>query len=90
MSLYILSYPLRLVLLGGDTIFALPLVQDLEKKGYVVIASVSTPEACSALENKCQGYVRALVLDPSEVSLHTCPFYIMTSSLTSTIVASDS
>ncbi|KIL69847.1 hypothetical protein M378DRAFT_157079 [Amanita muscaria Koide BX008] len=54
------------VVLGGDTPFALPLIRELENKGYIVIASVSTPEACSLLESKCQGYVRALVLDPSE------------------------
>ncbi|KAF8623484.1 hypothetical protein AX15_006267 [Amanita polypyramis BW_CC] len=54
------------VVLGGDTAFALPLILDLERKGYIVIASVSNPEACNALESKCQGYVRALVLDPSE------------------------
>ncbi|KAK2466830.1 hypothetical protein APHAL10511_001088 [Amanita phalloides] len=55
-----------IVLLGGDTTFALPLILDLERKGYIVIASVSNPEACTTLENQCQGYVRALVLDPSE------------------------
>jgi len=57
------------VVLGGDTPLALPLIVDLEKKGYIVIASVSTPEAVDLLERKCQGFVRALVLDPNEVSL---------------------
>lgn len=57
----------ELVVLGGDTPFALPLILDLEKKGYIVIASVSTPEAVDALEQRCQGYVRALVLNPHEV-----------------------
>ena len=61
-----LTYP-NSVVLGGDTTFALPLIQGLERKGYIVIASVSNPEACAALESQCQGYVRALVLDPSEV-----------------------
>ncbi|KAF9469250.1 hypothetical protein BDZ94DRAFT_1303744 [Collybia nuda] len=54
------------VVLGGDTPLALPLILGLEKKGYIVIASVSTPEAVSALEQRCEGYVRALVLDPHE------------------------
>ncbi|PFH54259.1 hypothetical protein AMATHDRAFT_53151 [Amanita thiersii Skay4041] len=54
------------VVLGGDTLYALPLIVALEKRGYIIIASVSTPEACTVLESKCQGYVRALVLDPSE------------------------
>lgn len=55
------------VVLGGDTPLALPLILYLEAKGYIVIASVSTPEAVQLLEQQCQGYVRALVLDPYEV-----------------------
>ena len=55
-------------MLGGDTPLGEPLVLDLEKKGYIVIASVSSLDAADALERKCHGYVRALVLDPSEVS----------------------
>jgi hypothetical protein len=43
------------------------LIADLEKKGYIVITSVSTPEAVDAIEHECHGYVRALVLDPTEV-----------------------
>ena len=60
---------LDLVVLGGDTPYALPLILDLEKKGYIVLASVSTPEAVHELESKTQGYVKALVLDPFEVGL---------------------
>lgn len=55
------------VVLGGDNPLALPLILDLENKGYIVIASVSTSEAVESLESKCNGYVRALVLDPEEV-----------------------
>jgi len=55
--------------LGGDTPYALPLILDLEKKGYIVIASVSTPEAVDTLESKCQGFVKAHVLDPLEVRM---------------------
>lgn len=64
------------VVLGGDTPFALPLILDLEAKGFIVIVSVSTPEAVPLLEHKCQGYVRALVLDPHEVSM--TPFAMFT------------
>jgi NAD(P)-dependent dehydrogenase (short-subunit alcohol dehydrogenase family) len=55
-----------IVVLGGDTPFGLPLILDLEKKGYIVITSVATSEAADALERSCRGYVRALVLDPSQ------------------------
>ncbi|TFY58770.1 hypothetical protein EVG20_g8026 [Dentipellis fragilis] len=62
------------VLLGGDTPLALPLILDLENKGFIVIASVATPEAADELEQKCSGYVRALVLDPSEPA--TIPIFL--------------
>jgi hypothetical protein len=48
---------------------------ELEKSGYIVVASVATPEAVDALEQQCHGYVRALVLDPTEVRLFTILFY---------------
>ena len=56
------------MVLGGDVPPGLPLILELEKMGYVVITSVSTPEAVSEIERNTHGYVRALVLDPSEVS----------------------
>ncbi|KAJ7221046.1 hypothetical protein B0H12DRAFT_1151998 [Mycena haematopus] len=59
------------VVLGGDTPLALPLILDLERKGYIVIASVSTPGFGENLERRCKGYVRALVLDPNEPSTVT-------------------
>ncbi|KAF4614562.1 hypothetical protein D9613_003140 [Agrocybe pediades] len=62
------------VVLGGDTPYALPLILDLEKKGYIVIASVLTPEAVDALESQCQGYVKAHVLDPFEPA--TVPVFL--------------
>ncbi|KAG6854707.1 hypothetical protein C0991_002419 [Blastosporella zonata] len=55
-----------IVVLGGDTPLALPLILDLDAKGYIIIASVSTPEAVATLEQHSHGYVRALVLDPHE------------------------
>ncbi|EKM82586.1 hypothetical protein AGABI1DRAFT_52867 [Agaricus bisporus var. burnettii JB137-S8] len=54
------------VVLGADSPFGLPLILDLEKKGYIVIASVATPEDVEPLERQTQGYVKALVLDPYE------------------------
>ncbi|KAL0061040.1 hypothetical protein AAF712_012161 [Marasmius tenuissimus] len=54
------------VVLGGDTPLGHPLILDLEKKGYIVIASVASSDAAETLERKSHGYVRALVLDPSE------------------------
>ena len=65
--MHIPNYDLSLVILGGDHPLALPLIADLEKKGYIEIASVSTLEAIETIEHKCNGYVRALVLDPGEV-----------------------
>ncbi|KAJ6502209.1 hypothetical protein C8R45DRAFT_975762 [Mycena sanguinolenta] len=59
------------VVLGGDTPLALPLILDLERKGYIVIASVSSPGFGENLERRCKGYVRALVLDPNEPSTVT-------------------
>ncbi|KAJ2913715.1 hypothetical protein MD484_g6688, partial [Candolleomyces efflorescens] len=69
------------VVLGGDTPYGLPLVLDLERKGYIVIASVSTPEAVNALESKTRGYVKALVLNPREPA--TVPVFLR--SLSSTL-----
>ncbi|KAG7448086.1 uncharacterized protein BT62DRAFT_930169 [Guyanagaster necrorhizus] len=69
------------VVLGGDTPFGLPLISDLEQKGYIVIASVSTPEAADLLERQSHGFVRALVLDPTEPS--TIPVFLR--SLSSTL-----
>lgn len=67
-------------MLGGDTPFGLPLILDLEKKGYIVVTSVATSEAIDALECKCHGYVRALVLDPSKVSSNSkFDYYLLTS-----------
>lgn len=58
-----------LVVLGGDSPLGLPLILDLEQLGYIVITSVSTPEAGTAVEGRSHGYVRAIVLDPSEVRI---------------------
>ena len=55
------------VVLGGDTPYGPPIIQEFEKKGYIVIASVSNSDAVEALESHCHGFVKALVLDPFEV-----------------------
>ncbi|KAK0484044.1 hypothetical protein IW261DRAFT_1466403 [Armillaria novae-zelandiae] len=62
------------VVLGGDAPLGLPLISDLERKGYIVIASVSTPEAADLLERQSHGFVRALVLDPTETG--TIPVFL--------------
>ncbi|KII89116.1 hypothetical protein PLICRDRAFT_175346 [Plicaturopsis crispa FD-325 SS-3] len=54
------------VVLGGDSPLALALILDLERKGYIVVASVATAQAAEELEHQCHGYVRALVLDPTD------------------------
>ncbi|EAU88708.1 hypothetical protein CC1G_01081 [Coprinopsis cinerea okayama7 len=69
------------VVLGGDTPHGLPLILGLEKKGYIVIASVSTAEAVEKLESRTKGYVKALVLDPQEPA--TVPIFLR--SLSSTL-----
>jgi uncharacterized protein YbjT (DUF2867 family) len=57
----------NLVVLGGDTLVGPSLVHALEKRGYVVIASVATPQAVDQLEKKSKGNVKVLVLNPKEV-----------------------
>ncbi|KAG1756375.1 uncharacterized protein EDB91DRAFT_11830 [Suillus paluster] len=69
------------VVLGGDHPLGLPLIIELEQKGYIVITSVSTPEAVGSIESKGHGYVRALVLDPNEPG--TIPIFLR--SLASTL-----
>ena len=44
------------------------LISGLEKEGYIVITSVSDPDSVSKIEACGNGFVRALVFDPSEVS----------------------
>lgn len=57
----------RPVVLGGDRPIGLPLILDLEKKGYIVITSVESSAAVESIESKTHGYVRALVLEPINV-----------------------
>jgi len=55
------------VVLGGDRPIGLPLILDLEKKGYIVITSVESSAAVEFVESKTHGYVRALVLESTNV-----------------------
>ncbi|KAJ3499929.1 hypothetical protein NLJ89_g10012 [Agrocybe chaxingu] len=68
------------VVLGGDGPYALPLILELEKKGYIVVASVATAEAADALEARCHGYVKAHILDPFEPA--TIPAFLRSFSAT--------
>ena len=56
------------MVLGGDSPLGLPLILDLERQGYIVITSVSGPDAVDEIERHAHGYVRAIVLDPCEVN----------------------
>ncbi|KAJ3888605.1 hypothetical protein GG344DRAFT_89863 [Lentinula edodes] len=62
------------VVLGGDSPYGLPLILNLEAKGYIVITSVSSMEYVEDLERKSHGFVRALVLDPAHID--TVPVFL--------------
>ncbi|KAJ4466351.1 hypothetical protein C8R41DRAFT_926093 [Lentinula lateritia] len=62
------------VVLGGDSPYGLPLILNLEAKGYIVITSVSSTENVEDLERKSHGFVRALVLDPAHID--TVPVFL--------------
>ena len=68
----------RPVVLGGDRPIGLPLILDLEKKGYIVITSVENSAAVESVESKTHGYVRALVLESTNVrppTFHSSPIH---------------
>lgn len=44
---------------------------DLEKRGFVVIATVKNASEVEILEKKSRGWMKVLVLDPTEVSLYS-------------------
>lgn len=55
------------MVLGGDEPLAFPMIESLQQCGYIVVASVRTPEAAEELERTSEGYLRAIVLNPSDV-----------------------
>lgn len=57
------------LVLGADSVEGREIALDLEKKGWVVIATVSDPEQVDKLEREGRGWIKVLVLDPTEVSL---------------------
>lgn len=61
------------VLLGADSPLGHLVIHDLRANDYIVIASVSTPESVSEVERLGKGFVKALVLDPTDPS-STAPF----------------
>lgn len=65
---YMLILSNLLVILGADAVpYGPSVVRDLQRNGYIVLASVFSGEAADDLERDTEGYVRALVLDPEEV-----------------------
>ncbi|EJD05697.1 uncharacterized protein FOMMEDRAFT_139062 [Fomitiporia mediterranea MF3/22] len=57
---------LVVVVLGGDAPLGPSLISGLVKEGYIVITSVSNPDSVAETEATGNGYVRALVFDPTE------------------------
>ncbi|CAE6437259.1 unnamed protein product [Rhizoctonia solani] len=55
-----------ILLLGADHPFGLGLARDLVSRGYVVIASVSRAELADELESHGAGFIRAIVLNPTD------------------------
>ncbi|KAG8893951.1 hypothetical protein FRB99_001620 [Tulasnella sp. 403] len=62
------------VVLGADSALGHLLVGELCSSGYIVVASVATPEAIPELDRLGKGYVKALVLDPADATSAT-PFF---------------
>ncbi|GAA5910290.1 uncharacterized protein JCM6883_001143 [Sporobolomyces salmoneus] len=56
------------LVLGADSTEGREIALDLEKKGWVVIATVSDPDEVERLERQGRGWIKVLVLDPTESS----------------------
>lgn len=67
---YVLTDRGHAVLLGADSPLGHLVIHDLRANDYIVIASVSTPESVSEVERLGKGFVKALVLDPTDVREH--------------------
>ncbi len=57
------------MVLGGDSPLGHLVVHELRESGYIVIVSVTSPDSISDVERHGKGFVKALVLDPADVSL---------------------
>ncbi|EJU05650.1 hypothetical protein DACRYDRAFT_20073 [Dacryopinax primogenitus] len=60
-----------IVVLGADHPLGLPVCASLEKQGYIVIATTSTPSYASKLTKASSGYLRIVPLEPAEPVLST-------------------
>ncbi|GAA5922587.1 hypothetical protein JCM3775_005782 [Rhodotorula graminis] len=56
------------VVLGAETPHGRDLALDLERRGFVVVATVADPREVDVLEKLSRGWLKALVLDPNESS----------------------
>ncbi|GAA6005016.1 uncharacterized protein JCM10292_002599 [Rhodotorula paludigena] len=56
------------VVLGADSPHGTDLALDLERRGFVVVATVSDPAQVDVLEKLGRGWLKVLVLDPHESS----------------------
>lgn len=55
------------VVLGADSGVGREVALDLERRGFVVIATVTEPREVDVLEKLSRGWMKVLVLDPNEV-----------------------
>ncbi|GAA6047651.1 hypothetical protein JCM3770_001609 [Rhodotorula araucariae] len=56
------------VVLAADSPHGRDIALDLERRGFVVVASVADPREVDVLEKLSRGWIKALVLDPNESS----------------------
>lgn len=56
------------VVLGADSPHGSEIALDLERRGFVVVATVADPADIDPLERTSRGWLKVLVLDPKEVS----------------------
>ncbi|GAA6023036.1 hypothetical protein JCM11491_000369 [Sporobolomyces phaffii] len=56
------------LVLGADSVQGREIALDLEKRGWVVIATVSDPDMVDKLEREGRGWIKVLVLDPAQSS----------------------
>ncbi|MBZ6370383.1 MAG: DUF1776 domain-containing protein [Microbacterium hominis] len=57
------------VVLGAESPHGREIALDLERRGFVVVATVADPADVDSLERTSRGWLKVLVLDPKEVSI---------------------